>query len=83
MSERAHVRRWLRGMRASANLQRALSASEGPKPARAVAHSLSALGALEEMGRWPAPRDAVSERAIEEVRRRWIRIEERARATRG
>jgi hypothetical protein len=81
--ERAAVKRWLAGQRASADMQRTLQASEGPRPARAVAQSLSALSALETMGRWPGPRDPVSERAIEEVRRRWARIQQRARAARS
>ena len=76
------VRRWLAGHRASALAQRSLQAIEGPHPQRAVAQSLTALSALEVMGRWPSPRDAVSERAIEEVRRRWARIQQRARAAR-
>ncbi len=81
--ERAAVQRWLAGQRAAAQAQRALQASEGPRPARAVAQALSALSALETMGRWPGPRDAVSERAIDEVRRRWARVQHRARAARS
>ncbi len=79
--ERAAVQRWLAGQRASAEAQRALQAAEGPRPARAVAHAEAALAALETMGRWPGPRDAVSERAIDEVRRRWARIQHNARRT--
>lgn len=81
--ERAAVRRWLAGQRASTRMQRTLQAAEGPRPARAVVQSLSALSALETMGRWPSPRDVVSERAIEEVRRRWVRIQQRARGARS
>ena len=81
--ERAVVKRWLAGQRASERMQRTLQAIEGPRPARAVAQSLSALSALETMGRWPGPRDPVSEHAIEEVRRRWARIQQRARAARS
>ena len=81
--ERTVVKRWLAGQRASARMQRELQAAEGPRPARAVAQSLSALSALETMGRWPGPRDAVSERAIEEVRRHWARIQWRARTARS
>ena len=81
--ERMAVKRWLAGQRASERAQRELRATEGPRPARAVAHSLSALSALETMGRWPGPRDAVSARAIEEVRRRWARIQRRAREARS
>ena len=73
--ERAAVRRWLTGMRASAVAQQALQSAEGPRPGRAVLQSLSALSALSAMGRWPGPRDAVSERAVDEVRARWVRIQ--------
>jgi len=81
--ERAAVRRWLTGQRASAIAQRALQSAEGPQPARAVRQSLSALSALSTMGRWPGPRDAVSEQAVDEVRARWVRIQKRARAERS
>jgi len=60
-----------------------LQATEGPRPDRAVVQSLSALSALETMGRWPGPRDDVSEHAVQEVRRRWARIQQRARAARS
>jgi hypothetical protein len=59
-----------------------LQAAEGPRPARAVAHALSALAALEAMGRWPGPRDPIAERAVAEVRRRWARIQRHARRAR-
>ena len=78
--ERAAVRRWLSGLRASADAQRALQSAEGPRPTRAVLQSLSALSA---MGRWPGPRDAVSEQAVNEVRARWGRIQRRARASKA
>ena len=80
--ERLAIRRWLDGQRAAAELQFALQAAEGPRPARAVAHLLSALSALESMGRWPGPRDPVSEHAVQEVRRRWARIQQHARRAR-
>jgi len=77
--ERVAVRRWLTGMRASGEAQRTLQRAEGPRPTRAVEQSIAALAALSAMGRWPGPRDAVSERAIDEVRARWARIQRRAR----
>jgi hypothetical protein len=64
-------------------VQRELQAAEGPRPARAVAHLLSALSALEATWQWPGRRDATSERAIHDVRRRWARIQRRARAARS
>src|SRR4051794_34277892 len=84
MSERPlAVRRWLAGHAAAARAQRSLQAAEGPRPDRAVRQLLSALSALETMGRWPAPRDPVSERAVDQVRERWARIQRRARADRS
>lgn len=73
--EREALRRWRRGQVAAAQRQNELSYLEGPRPEQAVAESLAALNALAEMGLWPAPRDPVSERQVEAVRRRWARIE--------
>ena len=81
--ERAAVKRWLAGQRAAGAMQRELQAAEGARPARAVAQAESALAALETMGRWPGPRDPVSARAIDEVRRRWARIQHHARRARS
>ena len=57
----AAVRRWKRGHELAAERGRDLAASEGPRPARAVAEAMSAVNALATMGVWPGPRDAVSE----------------------
>lgn len=81
--ERSAVRQWLAGQRAAADAQRTLQAAEGPRPARAVAQSIAALESLAAMGRWPAPRDPWSERGVEEVRARWVRIQRRAREAQG
>lgn len=67
-------------MQAGEELQRSLRAAEGPRPAQAVAECLSALNALEAMGRWPGPSDPVSEQGVQAVRERWARIQRRARA---
>ena len=80
MDEKAAVKRWLRGQRAAEERQRRLLVEEGPDPDRAVAESLAMLDVLMEMGMWPGPRDPVSERYVEVVRRRWARIQRRARA---
>jgi hypothetical protein len=66
----------------AAERSRALTAREGPRPTQAVAEALSAAAALEAMGIWPGPRDPVSEAAILEVRRRWARIQQRAKNAR-
>jgi hypothetical protein len=75
--------RWRGGQALAERRSRAAVRAEGPDPAQAVAESLAALNALAAMGLWPGPRDPVSERAVEEVRRRWARIERRARAARA
>lgn len=80
LDEGVRVRRWRRGMQAAKEFERSLRAAEGPRPAQAVAELLSVLNALEAMGRWPGPRDPVSEQRVQEVRERWARIQRRARA---
>jgi hypothetical protein len=69
LDEAAAIRRWKRGHAKSAQRQRSLLAAAGAQPALAVAESLSALNALDAMGMWPAPRDAISEQGIQQVRR--------------
>ncbi|MCC7536271.1 MAG: hypothetical protein IT379_08660 [Deltaproteobacteria bacterium] len=83
MGARDEVLRWRRGQAAAEKRQRELLRARGPRPEQAVAEALDALEALEAMGVWPGPRDPASERAVEEVRARWVRIETRARASRG
>jgi hypothetical protein len=77
--EAALVRRWRLGHTIAAERQRRLLAEEGPRPAQAVADSLSALNALEAMGLWPGPRDEIAERGVEQVRRRWAKVQKRAK----
>lgn len=73
------IRRMRRGHAAASARARLLVQEEGPNPERAVAEALAALEALASMGQWPGPRDRVSERGVEEVRHRWVRIARRAR----
>jgi hypothetical protein len=75
--------RMLRGHRAAAARQRELSRAEGPRPEQAVAEAISASAALAAQGKWPAPRDPMSERAVEGVRRRWVRIAQNAKLARS
>jgi hypothetical protein len=82
LEEAAAIRRWKRGHARSAQRQRSLLAHAGAQPALAVAESLSALNALDAMGMWPAPRDAISEQGIQLVRRRWARVQQRAKQAR-
>lgn len=79
----AAVRRWRRGQELAATRSREVAAREGPRPEQAVAEALSALNALQTMGMWPGPRDPVSEAAVLEVRRRWARIQQRAKQARA
>jgi len=82
VNEREAVKKMLRGFALAAQRQDELLASEGPQPEIAIAHFFSALNALKDMGRWPAPRDSVSADGIEEVRRRWAKVQRRCRAKR-
>lgn len=82
MDERANIRKLRRGQQAAAARKLELARAEGPRPEQAVAEALDALDALAEMDLWPGPRDEVSERAVQEVRRRWARIQRHARAAR-
>ena len=74
--------RWRRGHENAEARAREVVRREGPRPEQAVAESLSALSALEEMGLWPGPRDPVSERGVEAVRSRWARIGRHAKNAR-
>jgi hypothetical protein len=76
------ILRMRRGQQAAAERRRELMRAEGPQPEQAVAEALSAVAALASQGKWPAPRDPVSERAVEEVRRRWALIGHRSRDAR-
>ena len=77
--EALEVRRWRRGQAAAERRQRELTLLEGCQPSRAVAESLAALDALAAMGLWPGPRDPAAEHEVEQVRRRWARIQRRAK----
>ncbi len=77
------IARMRRGHAAAGQRQRELMRQEGPRPAQAVVEALSAAAAVAADGAWPSGRDPVSERGIEEVRRRWARIGHRARQARG
>jgi hypothetical protein len=82
-AEKAAVQRWLQGHAAIALRIRQAAAEEGPNPTQAVAEALSAATALETMGMWPGPRDPASEAAVLEVRRRWVKIQRKARRDRA
>ena len=82
MGERQAVLAWRAGQGEAERRRRELMREEGARPEQAVAESLAALNALADMGLWPGPRDPASEEAIERVRRRWARIQRRARAAR-
>jgi hypothetical protein len=81
-TEKAAVQRWLQGHAVIAVRSRQSAAEEGPNPTQAVAEALSAATALETMGMWPGPRDPASEAAVLEVRRRWAKIQQKARRDR-
>jgi hypothetical protein len=79
VSEKDAVMRMLRGYRAAGVRQRELLRAEGPRPEQAVAEAIAAAAALAAEGKWPGPRDPVSEHAVERVRHRWVRIAQNAR----
>jgi hypothetical protein len=83
INARDAVRRWRTGQEAAAKRQRELRVTEQVGSAQAIAESLAALNALDAMALWPGPRDPVSERAIQGVRRRWARVQRRARRARS
>jgi hypothetical protein len=83
LDEAAAIRRWKRGHAKATQRRRSLLLAEGAQPALAVAESLSALNALDTMGMWPAPRDAITEQGIQQVRRRWARVQHRAKQARS
>ena len=70
------------GHAAAAARKRQLERAEGPQPERAVAQAQAAIESLAAMGRFPGPRDPISERAVEVVRARWVEIQRRAQASR-
>src|SRR5690349_6095982 len=81
--EKAAVLRWLSGQANAAVRSLQAAAEAGPDPRQAVAEALSAVNALGAMGVWPGPRDPVSEEAVLQVRRRWARIQKRAKRDRA
>ena len=82
MSEKDAVKRMLSGFRAAAVRQNELRKAEGPHPKQAVAEAIAAANALASQHKWPGPRDPVTERAVEGVRRRWVRIGHNAKQAR-
>lgn len=81
-SEKRALESMRRGHEAASRAAEAVARAEGAKPAQAIAEALSALNALADMGLWPGPRDPGSEREVEEVRRRWARIQTNAQKAR-
>jgi hypothetical protein len=53
--------------------------AEGARPQASIGESRSAANAMEESSGWPTVRDPVSEQAVELVRRRWARVQQRAK----
>jgi hypothetical protein len=80
--QRAAFRRWRRGHQAAARRQQQLLAEEGARPDVAIAESRAALNALEQISGFPSDRDPVAEAAIDDVRRRWARVQQQAKRAR-
>jgi hypothetical protein len=77
--QRTAFLRWRSGQAAAARRQQELVAAEGARPLISVAESRSAANAMEQSLGWPLARDPVSEQAVERVRRRWARVQQRAK----
>jgi hypothetical protein len=82
IDQRAAFLRWRRGHEAAARRERELLAKAGARPEAAVGESRAALNALDRMSKWPTCRDPVAAHAIAIVRRRWARVQRRARHAR-
>jgi hypothetical protein len=80
--EAALMKRWRQGQVAAARRKLELCAEEGPDPQQAVAEALSAFDLLSRATGHPSERDPVSEHEVAEVRRRWARIQKRAKKER-
>jgi hypothetical protein len=80
--ELAAFRRWRSGHIATARRQLELVAVEGARAAQAVAEALSAFDMLDRDKGQPIARDPVSAKGVEDVRRRWARIQRHARQQR-
>jgi hypothetical protein len=79
--EQLAVLRWRKGHAAAAQRQLELSAAEGAKRGQAVKEAISAFQVVSvRFGN--VDRDAVSELGVQEVRRRWARIQRRAKEAR-
>lgn len=76
------IQKMRQGHAAAAARSQDAARAEGARPLQAVAEALAAAATLAAMGKWPGPRDPVSERSVEEVRRRWAQIEHRAQEAR-
>jgi hypothetical protein len=79
LDQRKAFLRWRTGQAAAARRQQELVVMEGARPTASVGESRSAVNALELSSGWPSARDAVSQDAIERVRRRWARVQQRAK----
>jgi hypothetical protein len=77
--QRAAYAKWRRGQAAAARRQQELLVTEGARPEVSIAESRAAANAHEQMSGWPSERDGVAAQAIAIVRRRWARVEQRAK----
>jgi hypothetical protein len=79
LDRRTAFLRWRSGQVNAARRQQELLAAEGARPSTSVGESRAAANALEESSGWPAARDPVAQHAVERVRRRWARVQKRAK----
>jgi len=79
LDQRTAFLRWRSGQAAAARRQQELVVAEGARPSVSVGESRAAANAMEQSSGWPVARDPVARHAIERVRRRWARVQQRAK----
>lgn len=70
----------LRGHVAAAEMQKRLLAAEGPREETSFEDAIALITVVDELHGWPGQRSRLGERGVEEVRRRWAKIQRHYRA---
>jgi hypothetical protein len=87
VNDREAVKKMLRGHAAAAEMQKRLLAAEGPRAETSFAEAAALIDVLEDLHGWPGERSTLADRGVQEVRRRWAKIQKhyraKARAERG
>jgi hypothetical protein len=83
VDDREAVKKMLRGHAAAAEMQKRLLVAEGPRKETSFADALSLFELIDDLHGWPSVRDRLAEDGVEEVRRRWAKIQHEAREAAG